>query len=107
MQKACFAKYCKKLSLDKAIKKIETLMIQGSTPIEYEMIIEIECNTDCLQKIIETGSINIDSRIAPWGIRSVQTPKGVWQCIKMKDKGQELLLFTAGSADILYYSFVI
>ena len=106
MQKACFAKYCRNLSLDRAIRKIETLITQGSTPIEYETVVEIECNTDCMQKIIAAGSINIDSKTASWGIRSIQNSKGVWQCIKIKNEERELLLFTEGSANILYYSFV-
>lgn len=106
MEQAYFVKYVKNLNMESALKKVIRIKKQSNTPIEYMTIAEINCTLDQMKKIIESGSISKVSDNAFLGIQSTQNNKGIWKCIKLNEGEIVLIVFTGGTANILYYSFL-
>ena len=106
MNKAYFAKYIKNTSIDSAKKIIQRLKEESSTPIEYNTIAKIKCDKKQIKSVFENGSISAMPSIALLGIKSIQNSKGVWRCIVLSDQKESLIVYTCGTADLLYYSFI-
>ena len=106
MNKTYFAKYNKDLSIDAAITKINTLKGNGSTPIEYNTFAEVKCEQKTIQDILTNGTINEIYDVSILGIYSVQSSKGVWQCIAFNSPIATLIVYTGGSSEVLYYSII-
>ena len=105
LKKACFAKYSKE-NLYNAILKIKKLTENGATQIEYNIITEIFCSDNDVEKIFSKGTIIDYNKIAVYGLNSISNNIGVWQCIMLSTNSKKVLIYTAGTSDILYYSFL-
>lgn len=103
LNKAYFVKY-KKMNLDNAIIAVEKLLKFGSTPIEYTVIMEYFCSIEDIQNLFLNGKLDIIKPIAEAGINSTIDNTGVWQCIKLVSTKVDVVIYTAGSSDVLYYS---
>lgn len=106
MENACFAKYDKHISIDVAIKKINTLKGNGSIPIKYDIFAEVKCEHTTLQSILKKGTITEIYDVSSLGIHSIQSPKGIWQCIAFNSPVYTLIVYTGGSSEVLYYSIL-
>ncbi len=106
MNKAYFAKYIKSTSMDSAINIIRRLKKESTTPIKYNIIAEIKCDRKQLENVFKIGSIETIPSIALLGTQSIQDSKGVWQCIVIRSPKESLVVYTCGTADLLYYSFI-
>ena len=92
------------MNLDNAIIAIEKLLKLGSTPIEYTVIMEYFCSIEDIQNLFLNGKLDIIKPIAEAGINSIIDNAGVWQCIKLVSTKVDVVIYTAGSSDVLYYS---
>ena len=106
MNKAYFAKYIKDTSIDSAINKIQRLKKQSATPIEYNTIAEVKCDKKQIENVFKMGSITNIPSIAFLGTKSIQNSKGIWHCIVLSDPKKSLVIYTCGTSDLLYYSFI-
>lgn len=103
LKKAYFAKYNKD-TLRNAVLKIEKLKEDGATPIEYDIFVKINCSDEDVEKIFYEGTIIGFDSIADFGLGSISDNNGVWQCIELSGKTIKILIYTAGTSTILYYS---
>lgn len=106
MNKTYFAKYNKHLSVDDAIKKINTLRENGSIPIKYNTFAEVKCEHKIIQNILTKGNINEIYDVSFLGIHSVQSSDGIWQCIAFISSTNTLIVYTGGSSEIMYFSMI-
>ena len=106
MKYAIFAKYHKNKSFLSARTTIKRLLLHGATPIPYQVIHEHLCSHECLVRTFEEGSIATINTLFHLGQESVADNDGVWYCIKLSSPEGSLLIYTAGSSDILYYSII-
>lgn len=106
MNTALFAKYNQKTEIANAIKKIDDLKKSGATPIVYDVLAECVCSEDELNGIFLCGSIEYIADAFDWAILSTENSNGIWQCIKLTCEPISVLIFTAGTSDLLYYSIL-
>lgn len=106
MNKAYFAKYIKNTSMDSAINLIQHLNEESAIPIEYDIIAEVKCDRKQIEHVFENGSIATMPSIAMLGTQSIQNSKGVWHCIVLSGPKESLVIYTCGTSDLLYYSFI-
>lgn len=106
MGQAIFAKYQKGISLQHAHKIINELASKGARPISYLVYCESVCDRSDISLLFEKGSTTCLKTIATQGVYSVANSKGIWSCIQLSSNMESLLIYTAGSSDIMYYSFL-
>lgn len=99
---AHFAKYKKGINLSEMINVINVLKSNGSTPIEYTIIADYNFKNCEIEHMLKVGSLKDYSQISDSCLLSTTNNAGNWQCILINNF---FILYTAGSADILYYSF--
>ena len=104
MRQAIFAKYHKGLSISEAYRCIEHLYTEGATPFEYNVLYHHYCTNEELSRLLQVGSIIIFPQISHCGMFSMPDEGGIWRCIMLSTMAINVLVYTAGSADILYYS---
>ncbi len=106
MGQAVFAKYHKGLNLTQAAETLNCLFTNGATPISYSVCYVHSCSHEDLLFLFKKGSITVISAIAKQGINSVADASGIWSCIKIISNSEELIIYTAGSSEIMYYSIL-
>lgn len=106
MKYAIFAKYHKNKSFLSARATISSLSLNGATPVPYRVIHEHLCSHEYLVRTFEEGSIAVINTLFHFGQKSVTDNDSVWCCIKLSSPEESLLIYTAGSSDILYYSII-
>lgn len=104
MGQAVFAKYRKGLNITQAVEILNRLFKNGATPIRYSVCCVYPCSHEELHFLFEKGSITVINAIANQGIKSITDASGVWACIKLISYSEELIIYTAGSSEIMYYS---
>lgn len=95
------------MTLHDAILKIDNLRQSNATPIEYDTLIEHLCSEEDIQKVFSYGSIISIDPIVPFGLSSIADDRGIWKCIKLSTGSKEVLVYTAGTSEILYYSIIL
>lgn len=106
MEQSVFAKYHKGLNLSQASKILNCLFANGSTPISYSVCCVHSCSHEELHFLFKKGSIAAINAIANQGINSITDAFGIWSCIKLISNSEELIIYTAGSSEIMYYSIL-
>lgn len=99
---AHFSKYKKSNSNSDKINVINVLKSNKSIPVEYVIIAEFSLTKSEVEHILKVGSLKDYPKILDSCLLSTTNTEGHWQCILINNS---LLLYTAGCADIMYYSF--
>lgn len=102
---AHFAKYKKHNNLFEMINTINSLKSNKTMSISYDIIKEYSVSRAEINHIINVGTLKDYPQILESCLLSTANHAGVWQCILIKAPDNLLILYTAGSADIMYYSF--
>ena len=106
MKRAIFAKYHRNDTLSNAKRTIKCLSHGGAVPIAYTVFHEQLCTHAEIARIFKTGSIVELSELSQLGINSLIDEAGVWRCINIISSKESVLIYTAGSSYIMYYSVV-
>ena len=106
MKCAIFAKYHQSETFLSACSTIRRLSLNGATPVPYRVFHEHLCSHEDLVRTFEEGSIATINTLFHLGRKSVTDNDSVWCCIKFSSPENSLLIYTAGTSDILYYSII-
>ena len=106
MKRAIFAKYHINDTLSSAKRTIKCLSHGGAMPIAYTVFHKQLCTHAEIARIFKAGSIVELSELSPLGINSLIDENGAWRCINIISPKESVLIYTAGSSFIMYYSVI-
>lgn len=104
MESAIFVKYIKMRLVD-AKNKIDYYQKIHSTPIEYTTVAKFFCNTNLIEEMFLSGNVMHIKDVCTYALKSI-SDDGIWQCINLISEDYSVLIYTSGSAEILYYSII-
>lgn len=106
MKRAIFAKYHRNDTLSNAKRTIKYLSRSGATPTAYTVFHEQLCSHADIVRVFEAGSLFELRELSQFGLGSSIDENGVWRCINIFSSEESVLIYTAGSSFIMYYSVI-
>ena len=106
MKRAIFAKYHRNDTLSNAKRTIKYLSLSGATPTAYTVFHEQLCSHADIVRVFEAGSLFELRELSQLGLGSSIDENGVWRCINIFSPEESVLIYTAGSSFIMYYSVI-